>query len=135
MKPDDPPFDDDTLDMAALDALLGDPSILGDPGLWSEPDPADADAIVALIAADWSETERRWTLTVEEGGARRQMTAQFLWMCQGYYDHEAGYMPDFPGRERFQGPVVHPQKWPADLVEEGKRFAVIGSGATAATGR
>ena len=30
---------------------------------------------VALIAADWSETERRWTLTVEEGGARRRMTA------------------------------------------------------------
>ena len=88
---------------------------------------------VALIAADWSETERRWTLTVEEGGARRRMTAQFLWMCQGYYDHEAGYMPDYPGRERFPGPVVHPQKWPADLVEEGKRFAVIGSGATAAT--
>lgn len=86
-----------------------------------------------LLSADWSEAERRWLATVEADGARRRIAARFLWMCQGYYDHRRGYMPDYPGRERFSGPIVHPQHWPEDLEIEGKRVAVIGSGATAAT--
>lgn len=89
----------------------------------------------AVRAADWSEAERRWTLTVEDlaSGGTRPMTCRFLWMCQGYYDHRNGYMPDYPEQERFAGPVVHPQHWPEDMEIAGKRFAVIGSGATAAT--
>ena len=35
--------------------------------------------------------------------------------------------------ERFTGPIVHPQQWPADLDHTGKRVVVIGSGATAMT--
>ena len=89
----------------------------------------------SLIAADWRETEKRWFLTIEEvaTGALKLVTCTFLWMCQGYYDHRQGYVPDYPGRERFAGPVVHPQHWPEDLDTAGKRVAVIGSGATAAT--
>jgi cation diffusion facilitator CzcD-associated flavoprotein CzcO len=33
----------------------------------------------------------------------------------------------------FKGRIVHPQNWPDDLVLDGKRVVVIGSGATAAT--
>jgi cation diffusion facilitator CzcD-associated flavoprotein CzcO len=54
-------------------------------------------------------------------------------MCLGYYDYEEGYTPEFAGRERFTGRIVHPQHWPADLDYRGKRVAVIGSGATAMT--
>ncbi len=54
-------------------------------------------------------------------------------MCAGYYAYEAGYLPDFPGLERFQGRVVHPQKWTEDIEYAGKRVLVIGSGATAVT--
>ena len=39
----------------------------------------------------------------------------------------------FPGIERFEGLLVHPQKWPQDLAFENKRVIVIGSGATAVT--
>lgn len=39
------------------------------------------------------------------------MTAQFLLMCTGYYRYEAGYTPEFVGREDFAGQVVHPQLW------------------------
>jgi cation diffusion facilitator CzcD-associated flavoprotein CzcO len=35
--------------------------------------------------------------------------------------------------DSFQGQIVHPQTWPADLDYDGKRVLVIGSGATAAT--
>ena len=54
-------------------------------------------------------------------------------MCSGYYDYDGGYMPDWPGMERFKGTIVHPQHWPEDLDYAGKRVVVIGSGATAVT--
>jgi cation diffusion facilitator CzcD-associated flavoprotein CzcO len=54
-------------------------------------------------------------------------------MCSGYYRYSAGYRPAFKGTERFQGTIVHPQQWPADLDYASKRIVVIGSGATAVT--
>jgi cation diffusion facilitator CzcD-associated flavoprotein CzcO len=54
-------------------------------------------------------------------------------MCTGYYDYSAGYMPGWPGMQRFAGRIVHPQAWPADLDCANKRVVVIGSGATAVT--
>jgi len=54
-------------------------------------------------------------------------------MCSGYYRYDAGYTPDFPGIERFEGRIVHPQKWTDDIDHAGKRVVVIGSGATAVT--
>ncbi|MDP6565852.1 MAG: NAD(P)/FAD-dependent oxidoreductase [Alphaproteobacteria bacterium] len=85
--------------------------------------------------ATWSGEDKCWTLEVTgaDGGESRRFTGNFLWMCQGYYRHSEGYTPDFPGMERFQGPIVHPQTWPEDLDYKGKQVVVIGSGATAAT--
>jgi cation diffusion facilitator CzcD-associated flavoprotein CzcO len=54
-------------------------------------------------------------------------------MCTGYYRYDAGYTPDFEGKERFKGTIIHPQLWPEDLDYTGKRVVVIGSGATAVT--
>ena len=54
-------------------------------------------------------------------------------MCTGYYEYAQGYMPGWPGMERFAGAIVHPQDWPEDLDTTGKRVLVIGSGATAVT--
>ncbi len=88
-----------------------------------------------VLAADWSEADRRWTVTVRERatGATRRIATRFLWMCQGYYRHDAGHVPDWPGMADFPGTIVHPQTWPEDLDTTGKRVVVIGSGATAAT--
>ena len=63
----------------------------------------------------------------------RSIRLQFSYMCSGYYDYSEGYMPGWPGMERFRGQIVHPQKWPEDLKYSGKRIVVIGSGATAVT--
>jgi cation diffusion facilitator CzcD-associated flavoprotein CzcO len=54
-------------------------------------------------------------------------------MCSGYYSYKKGHTPEFTGRERFKGTIVHPQEWPVDLDYAGKRVVVIGSGATAVT--
>jgi cation diffusion facilitator CzcD-associated flavoprotein CzcO len=86
-------------------------------------------------AASWSTEDRRWTVDVTRGdtGEQLQLTTDFLWMCQGYYNHEKPYQPQWEGLDRFQGLVIHPQQWPQDLDLAGKRVVVIGSGSTAAT--
>ena len=61
------------------------------------------------------------------------LTCNFLFSCAGYYRYSAGYTPEFPDVDRFQGRVVHPQAWPEDLDYAGKRVVIIGSGATAVT--
>ena len=66
-------------------------------------------------------------------GEQLQFSCGFLWMCQGYYDHENPYLPDWPGMDQYQGLLVHAQQWDPDIDYAGKRVLVIGSGATAAT--
>ncbi len=85
--------------------------------------------------AAWSSVEQRWTVEVEhtDTGERSEMTARFLSMCSGYYSYREGFTPEFPGVERFEGQIVHPQEWPEDLDYKDKRVVVIGSGATAVT--
>jgi cation diffusion facilitator CzcD-associated flavoprotein CzcO len=85
--------------------------------------------------AAWSSEDARWTVEVERGESREiaHYTCNFLFMCSGYYNYEAGYLPDFKGTERFAGRIVHPQKWTEDIDYAGKRVVVIGSGATAVT--
>ena len=88
-----------------------------------------------ITAASWSSADNRWSIeaTRTDTGEAVGFTAGFLWMCQGYYRHEQGYTPEWPGMADFRGRIVHPQTWPADLDYKGKRVLVIGSGATAAT--
>ena len=100
-----------------------------------------------VCAADWCSSTNRWSLTVARGGdgddGRGSPTkdgadtvcieAGFLWMCQGYYRHDQGHSPNWPGRAQFTGDLIHPQHWPDNLDLTGRRVVVIGSGATAAT--
>lgn len=83
--------------------------------------------------ASWSSEDSRWTVEAETENAVFQFTCNFLYLCTGYYDYDAGYTPEWTGIERFGGEIVHPQKWPAGLDYGGKRVVVIGSGATAVT--
>lgn len=85
--------------------------------------------------AEWSSDDARWTVTAErtDTGETVTLTCSFVFMCSGYYSYRSGYTPKLPGRDRFQGTIVHPQEWPEDLDYAGKRVVVIGSGATAVT--
>jgi cation diffusion facilitator CzcD-associated flavoprotein CzcO len=85
-------------------------------------------------SASWSSATATWTVGVDvAGGATERWEARYLWVCAGYYDYDQGYDPDIPGRDRFGGPILHPQHWPADFDATGQRVVVIGSGATAFT--
>ncbi len=85
--------------------------------------------------AEWSTDTAIWTVEVELAGTgeRAWYRCNYLSMCSGYYSYRHGHTPDFPGRDRFQGTIVHPQYWPDDLDDTAERVVVIGSGATAMT--
>ena len=85
--------------------------------------------------AAWSSADACWTVTAEQEatGETRQYSCNFLILGTGYYRYDKGYMPDFPGMDKFKGELIHPQLWPKDLDYSGKRVVVIGSGATAMT--
>ena len=88
-----------------------------------------------VTKAEWSTDDAQWTVTStnKATGASNTISCSFLFMCSGYYSYKKGHTPEFAGRERFKGTVVHPQDWPTDLDYAGKRVVVIGSGATAVT--
>ncbi len=89
-------------------------------------------------SAAWDSNSATWTLATDrpdDDDVTRSVpyTCNFLFMCSGYYSYKGGYEPDFAGVDRFEGDIVHPQKWPEDLGYKDKRIIVIGSGATAVT--
>ena len=87
-----------------------------------------------VVRASWRSEDARWALDVDgPDGEKLEFSCNFLFLCTGYYEYAEGYMPGWPGMERFAGRIVHPQKWPEDLRYDGKRVVVIGSGATAVT--
>lgn len=86
-----------------------------------------------ITKAEWSSAEKLYTVTYETPDGEHTVKARFLWMCQGYYDLDKGYTPDWEGMDSFKGEIVHPQNWPDDIDLSGKKVVVIGSGATAAT--
>jgi cation diffusion facilitator CzcD-associated flavoprotein CzcO len=88
-----------------------------------------------IATASWDSAANLWTIDAVDTatGLTHRVTANFLWMCQGYYRHSEGYTPEWEGMSDYKGLIVHPQTWPDDLDYKGKTVIIIGSGATTAT--
>src|SRR6185436_17878044 len=79
-----------------------------------------------VTAGHWQDTTRHWEVTLEDGSRH---TARFLITAVGPLS--APTMPRVPGVETFQGQSFHTARWPKETVSfQGKRVAVIGTGAT-----
>ena len=79
-----------------------------------------------VIAAHYQEETRSWTVTAEDGSRFR---SRFLITAIGPLS--APTMPRIEGVETFTGESFHTARWPHEKVSfEGKRVAVIGTGAT-----
>jgi len=77
-------------------------------------------------AAHYQEDTRSWDVELEDG---RRYSTRFLVTAVGVLS--AATMPRIPGVETFQGQSCHTHYWPKEAVTfEGKRVAVIGTGAT-----
>jgi cation diffusion facilitator CzcD-associated flavoprotein CzcO len=88
---------------------------------------------MTVTTAEWSSATAQWRVEGQGPDGPFALTASFIDLCAGYYDHHQGYAPAFPGADSFTGRIVHPQHWPADLDHHGQQVVVIGSGATAVT--
>ncbi|WP_408899494.1 flavin-containing monooxygenase [Nocardioides sp. R1-1] len=79
-----------------------------------------------VTGARWDDSERRWTVELRDGA---RLTADVLVSAVGQLSRPA--IPDLPGLERFDGPVFHSAAWDHDVALEGRRVAVVGTGASA----
>lgn len=88
-----------------------------------------------VIRAGWDSDQAVWTVELQVEGRKEpaQIQCRFFIGCTGYYNYDNGYTPDFVGREKFKGQIIHPQHWPENLDYQDKKVVVIGSGATAVT--
>lgn len=82
-----------------------------------------------VVSARWDEAEKRWNLRIRAAdGVEYDLTATAIISAVGMHDRPA--LPNIRGRERFEGPLFHTARWPAELALQGKRVAVIGTGAS-----
>ena len=80
-----------------------------------------------VTAATYDETTACWQVQTDDGQRAR---ARFLITAIGVLS--APYIPDFAGRDSFEGESFHTAQWPKEGRDfSGKRVAVIGTGATA----
>ncbi len=92
-----------------------------------------------ITESNWSSDQQHWRVTAVAEGSdpgenkTRHFTCNFLINCSGYFNHDKGFRPEFPGEENFNGQIIHPQQWPENFDYSGKKVLVIGSGATAVT--
>jgi cation diffusion facilitator CzcD-associated flavoprotein CzcO len=83
-----------------------------------------------VTAARWDASTRRWSVETRRGaGAGPTYTADVVVFAQGQLSRPA--VPDLPGREDFTGPAFHSAEWDHTQQWDGKRVAVIGTGASA----
>lgn len=81
-------------------------------------------------ACQWNEHDARWeitTTTLEHGAGTTAANA--LITAVGLFSEPA--LPELSGSHLFKGDVFHSAQWPDDYSVEGKRVAVVGSGASA----
>ena len=83
-----------------------------------------------VISAQYDEPTRHWSVVYRSAsGATRTVSANALMCAVGQLNRPM--VPDFPGLDQFEGPVVHTANWSADVDIAGRNVALIGSGASA----
>jgi len=79
-----------------------------------------------VIAAHWQEGPRRWDVTLEDGSKHSAR-----WLVTAIGPLSVPTPPNIEGVDSFKGLSCHTARWPKEPVSfEGKRVAVIGTGAT-----
>ncbi len=78
-----------------------------------------------VTRATWDEDARRWLVETTNG----TWSAKFLVTACGHLSDTR--MPNIPGLDSFPGDIFHTARWNHDVSLEGKRIALIGTGASA----
>ncbi|MBS1836145.1 MAG: NAD(P)/FAD-dependent oxidoreductase [Actinobacteria bacterium] len=80
-----------------------------------------------VCALDWDDEQQHWVIATRDG---RTFRGQFVILGPGPLSNPK--IPEFEGRDTFDGRSFHSNAWDHDYDLAGKRVAVIGSGASAA---
>ena len=78
-----------------------------------------------VTSANWDPEASLWTVETSKG----QIRARHLIAATGALS--APSIPKLPGLESFEGEIFHSARWRDDIPLEGKRVAVVGTGASA----
>ncbi len=78
-----------------------------------------------VTAAWWDEQADRWLISTTKG----QVSARYLIAGVGSLVEPS--RPDIPGTETFAGTIMHSARWDRDWRPDGRRVAVVGTGASA----
>ena len=77
----------------------------------------------------WDDATSMWHVGIRDAqGNTETLEARFVISAVGSLNLPR--MPDIPGMDTFEGPSFHSARWPDDLDITGKRFALVGAGAT-----
>ncbi|TSD40252.1 NAD(P)/FAD-dependent oxidoreductase [Rhodococcus sp. KBS0724] len=82
-----------------------------------------------VLSAEWSEHDRMWLVTTRTADGRaRTIRANIVVSATGLLHRPS--IPDLPGLADFEGPYFHAAEWDHSVKVEGKRVALIGTGAS-----
>ncbi len=81
-----------------------------------------------LIGAIWNDQTAQWACTLRSPTGETVMTVDVLVSAIGHFNKPV--RAHFEGDDTFQGAIFHSAEWPDDLDLNGKRVAVIGTGAS-----
>lgn len=80
----------------------------------------------AAEKAVWDEGTKKWTVTTAKGDT---LEADAVIGALGQLNRP--FWPDIPGKDSFNGPVMHSAEWDHSVELEGKRIGIVGSAASA----
>jgi cation diffusion facilitator CzcD-associated flavoprotein CzcO len=78
-----------------------------------------------VVSAVWDDDRARWAIETSQGLLEADV------LVSGVGGLSEPSIPELPGIERFQGATFHSAEWDHDYDLEGKRVAVVGTGASA----
>ncbi len=84
---------------------------------------------VEMTEAEFDEDRQRWTVKLKDrDGNVRSVDAPILVTATGVLNRPA--IPDIPGIASFAGPMFHSAQWDHSVKLEGRRVALVGTGAS-----
>jgi 4-hydroxyacetophenone monooxygenase len=83
----------------------------------------------SVTALRWDDDAAMWRVSIVDADGRTDtLDARFVISAVGSLN--LPHLPEIPGMDTFAGPSFHSARWPADLDHRGRRFALIGAGAS-----
>jgi 4-hydroxyacetophenone monooxygenase len=81
-----------------------------------------------VLSVVWDAKSSTWEVTTRGPKGTQTQRANAVVSAVGLFAQPM--IPDLDGLDKFKGQAFHSSRWPANLDNKGKRFAVIGTGAT-----